>query len=63
MIDSEGTSRLCTRLYVSEVDKLRKEIIEETHFLLTVFIQVLPKCIVAEDYVGRATRPVSRFCN
>ena len=46
VIDNEDTLRLGTRLYVSEVDKLRKEIMEETYFLLTVFIQVLPRCIM-----------------
>ena len=53
VIDSEGTLCLATRLYVSEVDKLRKEIMEETHFLLIVFIQVLPKCImICKIHIG-----------
>ena len=46
-IDSEGTLRLGTRRCVPDVDKLRKEIMEGAHFfLLTVFIQVLPRCIM-----------------
>ena len=31
IFDSEGTLRLGTRLYVPNVDELRKEIIEEAH--------------------------------
>ena len=32
MIDSEGVLRLGMRLYVPNVDELRKEIMEEAHF-------------------------------
>ena len=32
MIDSEGTLSLGTRLYVPNVEELRKEIMEEAHF-------------------------------
>ena len=32
VIDSEGTLRLGTRLCILDVDELRKEIMEETHF-------------------------------
>ena len=32
VIDNEGILRLGTRLCVSEVDELRKEIMEEAHF-------------------------------
>ena len=32
VIDSEGTLRLGTRLYVPDVDELRNEIMEEAHF-------------------------------
>ena len=32
VIDSESTLRLGTRLYVPDVDELRKEIMEEAHF-------------------------------
>ena len=46
MIDSEGILRLDTRLCVPVVGVLRKKIIRETHFLLTIFIQVLIKCIM-----------------
>ena len=46
MIDSEGILCLDTRLCVPDVGKLRKEIMEEAHFLLTIFIQVLIKCII-----------------
>ena len=47
VIDSEGTLRLGTRLCVLDVDDLRKEIMEEAHFfLLTAFIQVLPRFIM-----------------
>ena len=46
MINSEGTLRLGTRLCVLDVDELRKEIMEEAHFLLTVFAQDLPRCIM-----------------
>ena len=46
MINSEGILRLDTRLCVPDIDELRKEIIEEAHFLLTIFIQVLIKCII-----------------
>ena len=46
MIDSEGTLRLGTRLCVPDVVELRKEIMKEAHFLLTVFIQVLQKCFM-----------------
>ena len=46
VIDSEATLRLGTRLCVPDIDELRKEIIEEAHFLLTIFIQVLIKCII-----------------
>ena len=46
MIDNEDTLLLGTRLCVSDVVELRKEIMEETHFLPTVFIQVLPRCIM-----------------
>ena len=43
MIDSEGILRLDTRLCVPVVSVLRKEIMKEAHFLLTVFIQVLQR--------------------
>ena len=45
VIDSDGTLCLGTRLCVPDVDELRKEIMEKAHFLLTVFIQVLPRGI------------------
>ena len=32
VIDSEGTLRLGTRLYVPDVDELRNDIMEEAHF-------------------------------
>ena len=43
MIDSEGTLCLGTRLCVPDAVELRKEIMKEAHFLLTVFIQVLQR--------------------
>ena len=43
MIDSEGILCLDTRLCVPVVSVLRKEIMKEAHFLLTVFIQVLQR--------------------
>ena len=47
MMNNEDTLHLGTRLYVPDVDELRKEIMEESHFfLLIVFIQVLPRCII-----------------
>ena len=46
VIDDQGTLRLGTRLYVFEADKLRKEIMEGTHFMLIVSIQDLPRCIM-----------------
>ena len=46
MIDSEGILHLDTRLCVLDIDELKKEIIEEAHFLLIIFIQVLIKCII-----------------
>ena len=46
VIDDQGTLRLGTRLYVFEADKLRKEIMEGTHFMLIVSIQVLPRCLM-----------------
>ena len=46
IVDREGTLRLGTRLCVPNVDELRKEIMEEAHFLLTAFIQILPRCIM-----------------
>ena len=46
IVDRKGTLRLGTRLCVPNVDDLRKEIMEEAHFLLTAFIQVLPRCIM-----------------
>ena len=44
MIDSEGILRLGTRLCVPDVDELRKEVM--AFFLLTLFIQVLQRCIM-----------------
>ena len=46
VVDREGTLWLGTRLSVPNMDGLKKEIIEEAHFLLTAFIQVLPRCIM-----------------
>ena len=45
MIDTKGILRWGTRLCIPDVDELRKEIMEKAHFLLTVFIQVLPRGI------------------
>ena len=46
MIDSEGILRLDTRLCMPVVGVLRKEIMGEAHFLLTILIQVLIECIM-----------------
>ena len=46
MIGSEGILHLDTRLYVLDVGELRKFIMEEAHFLLIIFIQVLIKYII-----------------
>ena len=45
-VDREGTLHLGTRLCVPNVDELRKEIMEEVHFLLTAFLRVIPRCIM-----------------
>ena len=46
MIDSEGILCLDTRLCVPVIGVLRKQIMREAHFLLTIFIQVLIKRIM-----------------
>ena len=46
IVNREGTLRLGTRICVPDMDELRKEIMEEAHFLLIVFIQVLSRCIM-----------------
>ena len=46
VIDNEDILLLGTRLCVSDVVELRKEIMEETYFLPIVFIQVLLRCIM-----------------
>ena len=45
-LTEKGTMRLGTRVCVPDVDELRKEIMEEAHFLLTAFLRVLPKYII-----------------
>ena len=46
VVERKGKLRLGTRLCVPDMDELRKEIMEEVYFLLTVFFQVLPRCIM-----------------
>ena len=46
IVYSEGILYLGTSLYMLDVDELRKEIMEEAYFLLIVFTQVLPRCIM-----------------
>ena len=47
MMNNEDTLRLGTRLCVPGIGELRKEIMEKnSFFLLTVFIQVLPRCVM-----------------
>ena len=46
VIDSEGTLHSDTRLCVPDVDELRKRLWKKLTFLLIVFIQVLPRCIM-----------------
>ena len=51
VIDSEGILRLGTRLCVSDVDELRKEIMEEAHFCAYSIhsgstYSIHPRCII-----------------
>ena len=46
MIDSEGTLQLGTTLCVLNLNELRKKIMKKLIFLLAVFVQVLPRCIM-----------------